>query len=182
MHRSVSWTFVLLGWLGASLMIGSCDSPVRADDPDLWVLTDRTSYELDFVPGLYHLSLTARYTNRSSQTVWLHRGCGYADHPSRRLVRADESDTEIWLHSGVCITRPLRDPIPVGAGEMFVDQVELVSSVSPHAQPPITMEMRTGTFRLVYAVQSSNEVEGWEPVDLVPLEERMSNAFVVRGP
>lgn len=182
MHRTPTGHPILLGLLGAGLLLAGCESPLRPDPPDVWIHTDRDAYRLTFDPGIYRLELTARYTNRSSGTVWLHRACGFGDHPSRSPVRADGSDTPIWLTSGVCTTRPLRAPIPVGAGETYVDHVMLVSSVSPNAQPPITMAMRTGTFRLVYAIQSSDSVAGWHPVDLVPEDERVSNTFEVLPP
>lgn len=60
--------------------------------------------------------------------------------------------------------------------------MELWSSESPHAHPPITMEMRTGEFMLVYAVQLTNAVDGWSAVDSLPPERTTSNRFVVLPP
>lgn len=179
---SGSWAFLLPGCFCLAVLTSGCDSPMSPADTRLEVQTDRAAYRLERAPGTYSLQITARVTNRGSRTVWLHRGCGAADHPARRLVRADQSDTEMRLGEEVCTTSPLRAPIPLRAGETYVDTTRLLSFESPNANPPITMAMRTGAFRLVYAVQSSNQVRGWDPVDLVPLEQRVSNAFVVSSP
>jgi hypothetical protein len=69
----------------------------------------------------------------------------------------------------------------VKPGEKYVDEIVLLSGESPNAQPPITMAMRTGTFRLVYAIQRTDR-EGYVPLDLVPLEQRVSNEFRIDPP
>lgn len=146
------------------------------------IRTDSTFYHLSYVPGLYTVRMQTQYANEHSTPVYLHRGCGYSDQPSRVLVRADESERPIELGQGVCITRPLRLPIEVAPGATFIDEFELSSSESPNAVPPITMDMRTGVFRLEYFIQRTNRVGGWDAVDLLPLDQRISNVFRVDPP
>lgn len=144
------------------------------------IRTDAAVYALKYQPGIYTVRIRAEYTNRTGSTVYLHRRCGYGDKPHRNLIRSGSDTTSIWLNEGVCITRPLRSPISVQPGDSYSDEFELVSTESPHAQPPITMAMRTGAFQLVYHVQRSNRVEGWGGVDLLPLAHRISNVFRVQ--
>lgn len=144
--------------------------------------SEADEYRLEHQPGLYSVRLRVTVTNPLDRTVYLHRQCGYGDHPSRYLVRAGLDDTRIWLDSGVCITAPLRAPIPLGPGESYLDDVVLRSTESPQANPPITMAMRTGTFRLVYGVQLTDRVEGWHPVSPLPTDRTMSNAFTIASP
>ena len=164
----------------AAVIAGAC-SPT--DTGDAFVIrTDRTEYRLRHASGMYSVRLRVHVTNPLDRTVYLHRECGYGESPSRRLLRADGDTTSIRLDSGVCITRPLREPIPLRGGETYVDEVELSSPESPHASPPITLEMRTGEFVLVYAIQPTDAIGGWGSVDPLPPERTTSNPFVVLAP
>lgn len=170
--------------LGAAVAGAACaaDLSLGPADGDRPIRTDAAEYELRYQPGMYTLHMRAEYTNRTGKTVYLHRQCGYSDRPHRHLVRADTDSAPIWLGAGFCITQPLRAPIPVAPGETYADEFQMWSTESPNAQPPITMAQRTGTFRLVYHVQRTDRVEGWEGVDLLPLEQRVSNVFQVKPP
>lgn len=173
---------VLLAMLASSACVMDPSLPSARADSDPSIRTDAPVYALQYQPGIYTVRIRAEYTNRTGRTVYLHRHCGYGDRPHRHLVRADADVTPIWLNEGACISLPLRLPIPVRAGETYGDEFELVSTESPHAQPPITMGQRTGVFQLVYDVQRTNRVDGWGGVDLLPLEQRVSNAFRVEPP
>jgi hypothetical protein len=143
--------------------------------------TDRTDYFLSYTPdmGIYWLDMTVTFTNRGSGWLYLHRTCGHGDAPQRVVRRVDDSGARTWLGDVTCITAVLRLPIPVGPGETFVDRFTLYSTESPNANPPITMDQRTGTFRLEYFIQTENRVEGWAAVALVPEARRVTNAFRV---
>lgn len=163
-----------------AFILGAC-SPTDPGDA-FAIRTDSTGYRLRYDGGMYSVRLRVHVTNPLDRTVFLHRQCGYGESPSRRLLRADGDTTSIRLDSGMCITQPLREPIPLHGGETYVDEVELSSPESPHASPPITLEMRTGEFVLVYAVQLTDAVGGWGPVDPLPPERTTSNPFVVLAP
>ncbi len=170
--------------LSLAVLVGgvACGDPTGLGSEDVELHTDRTTYRLQYQPGIYSVEMTVTYTNRRSQPVYFHRTCGYGHEPHRELRRADDSTTPIWLGLGVCITQPLRLPIEVPVGASYEDQFVLVSTESPNANPPITMDQRTGTFRLEYFIQTENRVEGWSAVALVPLKERLSNRFRVVPP
>lgn len=168
-------------WAGVlALIVGAC-SPTD-EGAVFGIQTDSTDYRLRYQGGLYSVSLEVRVTNPLDRTVFLHRECGYGDRPSRWLLRTDGDTTSVRLGRSACITQPLRPPIPLHSGETYVDQVELLSAESPNANPPITMEMRTGSFVLVYDVQLTYAVEGWRPPDPLPPARTTSNPFVVRVP
>lgn len=161
-------------------MASGC-SPTEAGEAFV-IQTDSTEYRLRHEGGIYSVTLSVGVTNPLDRTVFLHRYCGYGDNPSSELVRTDGDTTRIWLSSGLCTSQPSREPIPLHSGETYVDQLELISTESPNANPPITMEMRTGRFVLVYHVQLTNAVEGWAPVDPLPPARTTSNPFVVLPP
>ncbi len=144
--------------------------------------TDRSVYTLDHQPGMYSIKVLAQYANKSASTVYLHRACGYGEDPSAYLMRADDREESVWLGGSVCISAPQRAPIAVGPGETFSRELTLYSSESPNASPPIGMETRTGAFRLVFEVQSTDRSGGWSAVDLLPESERVSNTFTVLPP
>lgn len=167
-----------------SLVVGACSltDPAEVVLEDFAIQTDSAQYRLRHEPGVYTLTLRVLVTNPLDRTVFLHRECGYGEDPSRYLVRADGDSTRVRLLRGVCVTQPMRRPIRLESGETYVDQVVLHSTESPSADPPITMDMRTGTFVLVYDIQLTNAVGGWEPADPLPAERTMSNPFVVVAP
>jgi hypothetical protein len=146
------------------------------------IRTNSTVYHLSHQYALFTVRMRTYYTNDHDTPVYLHRACGYGDQPYKVLVRADGSERPIDLGRGVCITQPLRLPIEVAPGATFIDEFELSSTESPNAVPPITMDMRTGVFRLEYFIQRTNRVDGWWPVDLIPLDQRISNVFRVDPP
>ncbi len=172
----------------AALVLGGCAADPAAptdllpDSANAPWQTDRSVYTLAYQPGVYSIKVLAQYANKSSATVYLHRACGYGEEPSTYLMRADEREESVWLGGSVCITAPQRAPIAVGPGETFSRELTLYSSESPHANPPIGMNTRTGLFRMVFEVQSTNRTDGWQAVDLLPVSARVSNAFTVLPP
>jgi len=164
------------------LGVAACGEPAGPSPEDVDLRTDRTAYTLQHAQGLYWIELSVTYTNHSAQAVYLHRACGSGDGPHRELRRVDDSGADIELGAVICITRPLQPPIEVGPGDTYLDRFSAYSAESPNANPPITMDQRTGTFRLEYFVQSENRVEGWEAVALLPEARRVSNSFRVEAP
>ena len=177
--RSRSPTYLALLALLPAL---ACGEPAGLGGEDVDIRTDLTTYKLQYTPGLFWVEMSVTYTNFSSRAVYLHRTCGYGGEPQRELQRIDDSGSPIWLGVNVCITQPLRLPIEVLAGSTYIDEFTLHSTESPNANPPITMDQRTGTFRLEYFIQSENRVEGWSAVSLLPLHQRLSNSFRVLPP
>jgi hypothetical protein len=168
----------------AVLCASACEGPTALEvaDDEALLRTDRTAYVLEYEPELFWVDLTVTYRNPRSRPVYFHRRCGYGDEPHRQLIRSDSSGADIKLGGSGCTTGTLKPPIEVGPGETFVDEVRLYSTLSPGANPPITMDQRTGTFRLVYFIQTDNRVEGWEAVALLPEGQRVSNSFQVTPP
>lgn len=174
-HRGVA-----IRWLCATcvMLLGSGCSPTDVEEA-FEIQTDSTEYELRHEGGLYWVNVEVRVTNPLDRTVFLHRQCGYGDHPSSRLRRADGDSTSISLGRSFCETQQLREPIPVGSGATYVDEVQLLSPESSSAD---TMELRTGKFVLVYDIQLTDAVEGWGPVDPLSPQRTTSNPFVVLPP
>jgi hypothetical protein len=174
----------LVGWIARSMLLlagaASCGDATGVNETN--IQTDSTTYHLKYLPGIYWIDVKVTYTNRYFRPVYLHRACGFGDEPHRELRRTEDVTTRVVLGGPVCITRPLRPPIEVAAWATYEDHFELVSPESPFASPPITMDQRTGTFRLEYFIQSENRVEGWSAVTLVPVEQRLSNSFRVLPP
>lgn len=176
-----------IGMIVSAIVLAGCADPAAPNDllPDSanapWQ-TDRAVYTLAYQPGMYSTKVLAQYTNKTGATVYLHRACGYGNDPSAYLMRADEREESVWLGGSVCITAPQRAPIAVAPGETFSRELTLYSSESPNANPPIGMNTRTGLFRMIFEVQSTDRTGGWQAVDLLPERERVSNVFTVLPP
>jgi len=177
-----------IGTMAAVLVLVGCTAdsaapndvlPDAADAP--WQ-TDQRVYTLSYQPGLFSVTVRAEYTNKTATAVYLHRVCGYGNEPSHYLIRADDREARVWLGVQSCITGQPRPPIPIGVGETYSQDFTLYSTESPGANPPITMATRTGRFRLIFEVQSTDRVGGWQGVDLLPESERVSNTFAVVPP
>jgi len=146
------------------------------------VSTDAVEYRLEVVPGGYLLELNVAVTNLSSRTIFLHRQCGSGDEPERTLRREEGDGTPVRLGVIPCVSGSLREPIPLSPGESLLQQLSLLSAESPNQQPPVTMEQRTGRFRIAYHVQRTSRVAGWEAVDALPVENTQSEVFEVLPP
>jgi hypothetical protein len=165
-----------------ALCTAGCGEPAAFSAGDVDIRTDRTTYQLQQQPGSYQIDLAVTLVNRTSSTLYLHRTCGSGEEPQRVVGRVDNSGSRVELGVIACITAPLRLPITLGPGATYIDQFALYSGESPNANPPITMDQRTGIFRLEYFIQSENRVEGWNPVALLPESLRLSNSFRVEAP
>jgi hypothetical protein len=162
-----------------ALIVSSC---LTEPDVALRIRTDASAYPLAPRPGYYDVVLRVELTNTGRRTVYLHRSCGYEDGPSRRMERVDGDGSRLRLDANVCTTAPLRPAIPLSRGQTYLDEVRLVSREDANASPPVTLAMRTGTFRLRYDVQRTSRVEGWAAVDLLPDAARHSNPFRIEAP
>ena len=166
------------------LVLLGCEDPGEPDPPpfvideDFVIETDSTQYHLRQDGAFYTLTMEVRVTNPFDRTVYLHRKCGYYEFPARYPVRADDDTTAVWLDDVGCITAEMLRPIPLPAGDTYVDRVEFLSV----DQPSTTMAMRTGTMALVYAIQPTRAIGGWSAGDPFPFEHTTSNSFVVLPP
>lgn len=144
------------------------------------VQTDSVDYTLVRVPGGYQAMARAVYVNRTSRAMYFARCTADHNGPMFHLRRASSAATiSVVGDAWACVGGVPTGRLP--AGDSVIVHVGLGSWDSPHADPPITMLMRTGVFRVVlqlcrdYAADSSS-CRG------LPIEQRWSNPFRVNPP
>jgi hypothetical protein len=187
-------SFPLLGLLsgiaiGAYLTGCSSKDPMFAEGelPAFTVESDKASYSLTYVPlvdqdqeGFFTVQIPVAITNPLDRTVYLHPHCGTGVQPSRRLVRSIPGPA-VALTLELCLDRGLVPPRPLGPGETYSDTVALTSDYRSDTHPPVTMEMRTGEFHLVYDIQP-NSSSAPLPVDPFAPRKTKSNTFTILPP
>ena len=174
---------IRLTWLLGLLLVVGCVkdawAPFLSSDP---VRTDALSYVLVRVSGNYDYYAVARvrYTNPGPTAIFFPRCNGWRTKPMYGIRR--EGNPELSAALGIswgCV-----GGVPMGRiepGETVELEVSLGSHDSPNANPPILMEHRTGTFRILLRLCQSAEEDSAE-CDLVPDEDRRSNVFEVLPP
>ena len=144
--------------------------------------TDRTEYALA-TNLVLPVPMQVTFTNRLPSPVYLHLACGSGPMPSRTFARVAGGSGPVALGAFACITEPLHPPVRVESGATFVDTFPLQVAQWIQLDTAANIAMDTGTFRLVYDVQSTARTSGsWTAVDLLPVENRNSNVFRVRLP
>lgn len=175
--RGASWLL-----LGSVVVIGAaCAEEPEAFSPSYDgspIETDALEYQLTYWPdddfGLYDAEAIATYVNLSDAPVYFERCYPEDAVPIHGLVRAPPDDGRSvvgWAWG--CVGGVA--PGVLESGESLVVPVWLGSTESPDAEPPITMEMRTGLFRIEFRLISSEGAP-------LPDEQRRSNTFVISPP
>ncbi len=142
------------------------------------IVTDALEYRLTYVDygehSFYDAEAIATYVNRSDAPVHFERCSADDETPIHGVVRTppDSGDTFIGVGWGCGGGVP---PGVVEPGASLVVPVWLGSTLSPYANPPITMDMRTGLFRIQFNFVTA---EGWP----LPEELGQSNPFVLLPP
>lgn len=175
------WTGTMLcmlaGVLGCRESAGIHDTD--AEDTKA-VYTDSASYTLRRVAGGFDAVAKVVYVNRSSKPEHFLRCDPRSTGPRYSLQRVNP-DTGFFFVGGIwaCV-----GGVPTGVlapGDSMLLSVSLSSSDSPHAQPPITMGQRTGTFKIVVPLCKTPVAELKECPN-GDYELRASNTFVLRPP
>jgi hypothetical protein len=144
--------------------------------------TDRAEYVLAGNLVL-PVPMQVTFTNSRPAPVFLHLACGSGPELSRAFERVAGGNGPVALGAIVCITAPLHPPVRVESGATFVDTFPLQVGQWIEYDTSANIARVTGTFRLLYDVQSTARSSGgWGAVDLVPVAERHSNVFRVRLP
>ncbi len=165
------------------LLLGACRQepvvPALPPDDDAPITTDRERYTPEDFGDYVRYTVKTSYTNPTQASVYL-APCGY-EPPSDYLERFDG---ETWRastfnHPCPAVPAPAVEVVPGGT---FDATLTLDASRSPNAEPGFGTDLVPGVHRFVFAVVSGVDEEGFANDNLLPLEQRVSNAFELRAP
>ena len=145
------------------------------------VTTDAAVYTLTRIDGGYAAEALATYTNTTGRTVYYRRCMPESTGPIFGLRRtgADSSAPAfvggVWACVGGVHTGRIR------AGGTLSARVDLGSSDSPLAVPPVTADQRVGRFRVEFALCAEDAADS-DDCEAIPQAARESNAFDLRLP
>lgn len=143
------------------------------------VTTDAAVYTLARVDGGYDAEAVATYTNTTGRSVYYQRCLSESNEPIHGLRRTGPDSTapafvgSVWACVGGVPTGRIVPGAAVSA------RVNLGSTDSPHAQPPITPEQRVGRFRIEFALCAKHADDSGD-CSALPQAARESNAFELR--
>jgi hypothetical protein len=144
------------------LLSAGCEAPTAElrgltveDLGNLTLRTDRTLYEATFMGGeethrTYALTVVARFTNATDQTLYLSRCYPSTGHPIYGVMATNPDLEAAYNPVWSCVGHD--HPIVVGRGETRVDSLRIVG---PNAWDEYTSQpfgTLTGAFRLSYPV------------------------------
>ncbi len=143
------------------------------------VTTDSAVYTLARVDGGYSAEAVATYTNTTGRSVYYQRCLPESEEPIHGVRRTGpDSTARTFLGSAwACV-----GGVPTGRvvpGAALGARVNLGSTDSPDAQPPITPEQRVGRFRVELALCARHADDSGD-CDALPQAARESNVFELR--
>ncbi len=150
--------------------------PVDEDAP---ITTDRERYTPDDFGDYVRYTVTATYSNTTDESVYL-IPCGF-EPPVYSLERFDGNT---WRKSGYSLACPavLAPSVEVASGTSLSATLQLDAFRLPNSYPQLGSDLMPGVHRLVFAITASVDDEGFANDELLPLEQRVSNAFELQAP
>lgn len=154
------------------------ETPLPVDD-DAPIATDRERYTPEDFGDYVTYTVRASYTNTTGESVYL-APCGY-EPP---LYGLERFDGDAWRTSGYGIACPAvpAPAVEVAPGGTFDTTIEIAASRAPNAFPQFGTDLVPGVHRFVFAVVTGVDDEGFPNDDLLPLEQRVSNALELSAP
>jgi hypothetical protein len=157
--------------------------PVDADAP---ITTDRERYTPEDFGNYVTYTIEVSYTNTTDESVYLVPCSGTPPPPARQLERFDGGQWQ-FNYRPFCRTGP--GPVPateVEPNEGFTADLilDIYTTRTPenYGYPLLGTDIMTGVNRFVFDIVASVDENGVANGDLLPLEQRVSNAFELRVP
>lgn len=137
--------------------------------------TDRAEYAVDNRGAMLLVRMVVTYTNTARRTRYIGR-CG--DEMPRFVL--DDFDGSNWSVSyrPIC-TLVQVPPIEVPAGGQRTDTITVVDQHNLRTDNTLSLARRGRTYRIVYAIFGDYEPRSMRELNLVPVEERASSAFII---
>lgn len=145
--------------------------------------TSQLSYTLKVGRHIYKLPLTVTYTNHSNDSVNLTRYCGEDSPPEFALEKWDGSSWNIVLGIPIpCEGVGGIPPITVAPDASHVMRLVAEGYKSRNAQN-FGGTAIPGCYRLIFsAYTTTSKNDPYDPQNLVPFSQRVSNSFQLRLP
>ena len=172
------------------LMLRACRqepvAPKLPVDDDAPVTTDRARYAPEVFDNYVRYTINVGYTNTTAARVYLAPCSTTPPPPDYQLERFNEGRWQ-FNYRPTCQTGP--GPIPAtevrpGEGSTVTLTVDVYTSRTPenHGYPLHGTDIMLGVNRVVLALAGNVDDEGFATGDLLPLEQRVSNAFELSAP
>lgn len=174
----------------SAFVLGACRQeavvpalPVNDDAP---ITTDALRYTPEDLGDYVRYTVEVSYTNTSEKSVYLVPCSDTPPPPAYQLERFDGGE---WRFNYLPTCRTGPTPIPateVKSGEGFTTDLtlEVYTARTPenYGDPLLGTDIMAGVNRFALYIAASVDDEGYAVDDLLPLEQRVSNAFELRAP
>ena len=122
------------------------------------------------------------YTNTTGASVYL-APCSFTPPPPNFKLEHFDGDSWEYGYTGFRNSGPGVPPAAeVEAGETFTDTLTLDAYRIPNRYPQLGTDFVTGVSRFVFDIVTSVDDQGVASGDLLPLAQRVSNAFELEAP
>lgn len=172
------------------LALGACRqeavAPQLPEDNDAPITTDRERYTPEYIDDYVTYTVEVSYTNTTDKSVYLVTCGGTPPSPVYQLERFD-GDRWRFNYFPICRTGPFLVPATeVKPGEGFTTDLTIVvyTTRTPenYGVPLLGTDIMVGVNRLVFHIVASVDEDGVANDDLLPLHQRVSNAFELKVP
>lgn len=160
--------------------------PALPVDEDAPITTDRERYTSEDFGNYVTYTIEVSYTNTTDESIYLLPCSGTPPPPARQLERFDGGQWQ-FNYRPFCRTGP--GPVPateVEPNEGFTADLilDIYTTRTPenYGYPLLGTDIMTGVNRFVFDIVASVDENGVANGDLLPLEQRVSNAFELRAP
>ena len=184
---------VKVGLVVAAIMaLGACrqgETVQLPQDNNVLVTTDKTSYTPEHLNdhGEYvSYTIKMSYTNSTATSVYLVPCSSVPPPPDYQLERYD-ADKWVFDYAPICRTGPSNPPATeIKPGQGFSSNLTLdaYTSRTPenYGYPLLGTDIEVGVNRIALALVVAVNDQGVAVGELLPLEQRVSNAFVLETP
>lgn len=161
-------------------------APQLPADDDAPITTDRERYTPEDFGNYVIYTIEISYTNTTGKSVYLVPCSDTPPPPAYQLERFDGGKWH-FNYLPTCRTGPIDVPATeVEPGEGFTSTLTLrvytVRTPEDYGDPLLGTDIMAGVNRFAFFIVASVNDEGGSNGNLLPLEERVSNAFELRAP
>lgn len=164
--------------LAATLLLAACNPPPSVErDPAPLLQTDTLAYELVEDEAGFRTTIPYTYRNETGGAVYLANCNGDV----RPLLEMDRNG--FWFPAWEPFrTDCLSPPVVIGPGETYADTLHLRGAPpASNLLPVFVFPEIQGVYRMVwFQAHAALDSTTLQPSDPLPLEQRVSNPFVLR--
>ncbi len=162
------------------VMTREADRLPLPEDDDAPIATDKERYTPEDFGDYVRYTIKATYTNPTEKSVYL-APCGF-EPPDYRLQRFTDNAWQASDYATVCAGVGGVPATEIQPDESFTVTLTLDAFRSANVFPQLGIDLVPGVHRFNFSIVASVDDAGVADNDLLPLEQRVSNAFELEAP